>query len=261
MKKKISVIGIILILVINIVTISLGFSINMNLDKTKNIKVNDTVILTLDLEEPIVGASFKMNYNSSNLELIGSESTNLSASENNGKIACVYVDMAKTGTNSLKIKFKARKDIKNTDLTFELEEAKFITLNGEKSYSQNEIDGIKKVITIEKATTNNSGNNNPSNTTNNIKDNTSSTNNNISNSSNNGTNNKVENTTSNTKNDIRKNVTNLSSTSTTSKEDKTKSTSGIPHTGINSYMLFIPIGLFSLLSIYFMIKMKSISKI
>lgn len=257
MKRKISVIGIVLILVINVVTISLGFSINMNLDKTKNININDVVILTLDLKEPIIGASFKMNYDSNNLELVGSETTNLSISENNGKIACVYFDMAKTGTKSLKIKFKTTKNLENTKLNFELEETKLIALDGEKSYSQEELEGIKKVITIEKATTN-SGNNNSSNTTNNIKDNTSNTNNNVNNSSNNGTSQKVENTTNNTKNDIKKNVTNIS---TISKEDNTKSTSTIPHTGINSYMLFIPIGLFSLLSIYFMIKMKSMSKI
>lgn len=155
--KKVSIVILSILVIFSISTVSLAMSMDMSLDKTKDIKKNDTVIYTLALSEKIIGASFKIDYDKEALELVGSGTTNLSATNNNGKIACVYFDMAKTGIDTCSIKFKARKNIENTKLTFELEEAKFITLNGEKSYSQSDIAGIKKTITIEKSNSGNGG--------------------------------------------------------------------------------------------------------
>ncbi len=201
--KKVSIIVVSILMVVSISTASLAMSIDMNLDQTKDIKMNDTVIYTLKLSEKIIGASFKINYDSDQLELVGSGTTNLSASKNNGKIACVYFDMEKKAIDTCSIKFKAKKNMENTTLTFELEEAKFIALNGEKSYSQNDIAGIKKTITIEKSSASNSGNTgstdkNPSNSNNSGNDN--SGNDNSGNSSNNGSTNDNLNNSNNSNN-------------------------------------------------------------
>lgn len=293
--KKISVIGIVLIAIISISTASLAMSMDMSLDKTKDIKMNDTVIYTLKLSEKMIGASFKINYNSDQLEFVESGTTNFSASKNNEKIACVYFDMAKTGIDTCSIKFKAKKNMQNTTLTFELEEAKFITLNGEKSYSPSDIAGIKKTITIEKSSASSSGNTgstdkNPSNSdnsgsnnnngsnssgnNNNTNDNLNNSNNasgntNNSNSSNNisgntNNSNNLNNTSSNTnnisnannKNSGKANTANQSSANNNSKSDNTLANSKLPKTGLNHYIL-IPICLVSMLAVYFFVKLKS----
>ena len=285
-------------MILSISTASLAMSIDMSLDKTKDIKMNDTVIYTLKLSEKIIGASFKINYDSDKLELVESGTTNLSVSKNNGKIACVYFDMAKIGIDTCSIKFKAKKNIENTKLTFELEETKFITLNGEKSYSQSDMNGIKQTITIEKSSVPNSGNTgstdkNPSNSDDNNNNNNDNSNNNSNNdntnddlnnsnnsnntdgntnNSNNSNNasgntnnsNKSSNTSGNTNNINNANNTNSSKTNTAnqssannnSKSDSTLATSKLPKTGLNHYIL-IPIGLISMLAIYFFVKMRS----
>lgn len=220
--KKISVIGILLIAIVSISTASLAMSMDMTLDKTKDIKMNDTVIYTLKLSEKMIGASFKINYDSDQLELVESGTTNLSVSNNNGKIACVYFDMAKTGIDTCSVKFKAKKNIENTTLTFELEEAKFITLNGEKSYSQSDIAGIKKTITIEKSSASSSGNTgstdgNPSNSdnsgsnNNNNGSNSSGNNNNTNNNLNNSNNASGNTNNSNSSNNVSGNTNNSNS--------------------------------------------------
>lgn len=270
--KKISVIGILLIAIISISTASLAMSIDMTLDKTKDIKMNDTVIYTLKLSEKIVGASFKINYDSAQLELVESGTTNLSASKNNGKIACVYFDMAKTAIDTCSVKFKAKKNIENTKLTFELEEAKFIAQNGEKSYSQNDINGIKKTITIEKSSASSSGNTgstdgNPSNSdnnSNNVDDNSNNSSNNDntngdlnhSNHSNNtnGDTNNINN--ANRTNSNTTNATNQSSINNNVKGDSTLASSKLPKTGLNHCILIL-ICLGSMLAIYFFVKMKA----
>lgn len=167
MKNKLILIILILIVMLSIATISLGFSVDMEMDKTKNLEVDDEVILTLNLSEKIVGASFKINYDTNTLKLIDKETVNLYASENNGQVACVYIDMEDKGTNTLKIKFKVLNTDK-TNLEFSLKEAKFVVLGNEKSYSGNDIVGISKTIDIEKTTNNdNNGNANNNNTNNN----------------------------------------------------------------------------------------------
>lgn len=174
MKNKLILIILILIGMLSIATISLGFSIDMEMDKTRNLEVDDEIILTLNLSEKIVGASFKIDYDTNSLKLIDKETANLYVSENNGQVACVYLDMEDKGTNNLKIKFKVLNADK-TNLGFSLKEAKFVVLGNENSYSENDIVGISKTIDIEKTTdndNNNNGNANNNNTNNNNKDNT-----------------------------------------------------------------------------------------
>ena len=148
LKNKICLITVIIFMVLAISNISLGFSVNMSLDKTKELKVNDEIVLTITPSETIVGATFKINYDNKNLKLIGSETNNLSVSENDGKIACAYIDMVKKGTDNLKIKLKIVNNVAS-NMTFKLEEAKFVNLKDDKSYSQSEISGIDKTLTTD----------------------------------------------------------------------------------------------------------------
>ena len=147
MKNKIGVISLIILTIVAIATTSLGFSVDMTLNKSEKIKLNDEIIVTLNLSEEIVGATFKVNYDNNNLKLVGSETTNLTVSENDGKVAGVYVDMAKAGTKNLKIKFKVI-NTTNTTMAFKIEDAKFVTKKDEKSYSLNTVKKIREIYNI-----------------------------------------------------------------------------------------------------------------
>lgn len=245
MKKKIVLTSIILILVVSIANICLGFSLDMNLDKTKSIKENDEIILTLKTSEKIIGASFKMNV-SSDLELVESASDNLSVSDNNGKIACVYVDTAKKETDTLKIKFKAKKDI-TKNLDFSLEDAKFISASDETTFDQSKIDGIEKTIQIQSGTTisDDSKNNNTNSNGNTSKNDNTSKTDNKNNTNQNSNENKINNN-----NTIKQNTTKI-------KSDTSKSASTIPYTGTNTIILVIAIIAATISTVYFGIKMKS----
>ncbi len=241
MKNKIILINLILIAIISISTISLGFNIDIEMNKTKNLKVDDEIILTINLSEKIVGASFKINYDRNSLKLLDKKSENLYVSENNGQVACVYIDMEEKGTDNLKISFKLINTDK-TDLNFNLEEAKFITLGNEKSYSGNEINGISKTITIEKAS------------------NDINTGDNTNNSQNNNTNNGTNNNTGNTSNNSQNNNTNLNSnTNNSNKKDNTTVNTPLPKTGTNDIILIF-IGIIICSIVYFGLKLKKINK-
>ena len=78
MKNKFILINVILIaIIISISTVSLGFGIDIEMDKKENLKVGDEVILTINSSEKIVGASFKINYDTNSLKLLDKETQNL----------------------------------------------------------------------------------------------------------------------------------------------------------------------------------------
>ncbi len=135
MSKKIKIISIIFLSLLIFTNVSLGFNVDMNLDKTKNIKINDEILLTINLSEKISGASFKLDYDRGILKLVGSQTANLSVAENNEKIACVYFDMSKAGTDILQIKFKIINNNKE-NVNFSIEESKFVTLDNETTYTR-----------------------------------------------------------------------------------------------------------------------------
>ena len=220
MKNKLILIILILIVMLSITTISLGFSVDIEMDKTKNLKVDDEVILTLNLSEKIVGASFKINYDTNSLKLVDKETANLYVSENTGQVACVYIDMEDNGTETLKIKFKVL-NIDKTNLDFSLSDAKFVVLGNKNSYSENDIVGISKTIDIEKTT--NTDNNNGN-------DNNDNTNNNNSNMDNNNSN-----------------------------KDNTTVNNVLPKTGTNDKILIF-IGISIVIASYFGIRLKMINK-
>ena len=243
MKNKIGVISLIILTIVAIATTSLGFSVDMTLNKSENIKLNDEIIVTLNLSEKIVGATFKVNYDNNNLKLVGSETTNLTVSENDGKVAGVYVDMAKTGTNNLKIKFKVI-NTTNTTMAFKIEDAKFVTKKDDNTNSNTDKNNN---------TTNNTTNNTVNNTTinNTISNETTNTDNNTSNTINN-----VTNTSSNTNSTNNVDNTILNTSTNTISTDVTTSTKQIPHTG-NYTILYIAIALAIVLSVYTGLKIKS----
>lgn len=263
MKNKICVISLIVLTIVAIATTSLGFSVDMTLSKSENIKINDEITVTLNFSEEIVGATFKVNYDNNNLKLVGSETTNLTVSENDGKVAGVYVDMAKTGTNNLKIKFKVI-NTTNTTMAFKIEDAKFVTKKDEKSYSINKVTKTDET-TDNKKDDNTNSNTNKNNTTNSTTNNTTSntTNNTISNETTNTDNNTlntindVTNTSTNTNSTNNENNNTNSNTSTnTISTDVTTSTKQIPHTG-NYTILYIAIALAIVLSVYTGLKIRS----
>lgn len=257
MKNKFVLINVILIAIISISTISLGFSIDMEMDKTENLNVDDEVILTLNLSEKIVGASFKINYDTNSLKLLDKETQNLYVSENNRQVACVYIDMEDNGTDILKIKFK----VLNTDITnldFSLEEAKFIVLGDKTSYSENDIIGISKTMTIKK-TSNNDNNNDNDNNSDNIGNDTNNNQNNNANNSNNGTNNNTGNVSNNNTNNINNNDSSSNKNNNSNKKDNTTVNTSIPKTG-TSDIIFVFIGVTILSVIYFGIRLRKISK-
>ena len=238
MKNKFILINVILIaIIISISTVRLGFGIDIEMDKKENLKVGDEVILTINSSEKIVGASFKINYDTNSLKLLDKETQNLYVSENNRQVACVYIDMEDIGNDTIKVKFKVL-NVDKTELNFSLEEAKFITLGDENSYSGSEINGISKTITIEKTSDDN-----------NIGDNTNNDQNNNSNN-NNGTNNNTGNISNNSTSNKNNNINN--------KDNSTLNTY-LPKTG-TSNIIFVFIGLTILSVIYFGIRLRIISK-
>lgn len=265
MKNKICVISLIVLTIVAIATTSLGFSVDMTLSKSENIKINDEITVTLNFSEEIVGATFKVNYDNNNLKLVGSETTNLTVSENDGKVAGVYVDMAKAGTKNLKIKFKVI-NTTNTTMAFKIEDAKFVTKKDEKSYSLNKVTQTDASTDTKKDDNTNSNTDKNNNTTNNTTNNTvnnNTTNNTISNETTNTDNNTlntindVTNTSTNTNSTNNENNNTNSNTSTnTISTDVTTSTKQIPHTG-NYTILYIAIALAIVLSVYTGLKIKS----
>lgn len=265
MKNKIGVISLIILTIVAIATTSLGFSVDMALNKSENIKLNDEITVTLNLSEEIVGATFKVNYDNSNLKLVGSETTNLTVSENDGKVAGVYVDMAKTGTNNLKIKFKVI-NTTNTTMAFKIEDAKFVTKKDEKSYSLNKVTqtDASTDTKIDDNTNSNTNTNTTNSTANDTVNNTTNTttNNTISdettNTANNTSNiiNDITNTSSNTNSTNNVDNTIFNTSTNTISTDVTTSTRQIPHTG-NYTILYIAIALAIVLSVYTGLKIKS----
>lgn len=266
MKNKIGVISLIILTIVAIATTSLGFSVDMALNKSENIKLNDEITVTLNLSEEIVGATFKVNYDNSNLKLVGSETTNLTVSENDGKVAGVYVDMAKTGTNNLKIKFKVI-NTTNTTMAFKIEDAKFVTKKDEKSYSLNKVTQTDASTDTKiddntnsntntnttNSTANDTVNNTTNTTTNNtISDETTNTDNNTLNTINDVTNTSTNTNSTNNEN----NNTNSNTSTNTISTDVTTSTKQIPHTG-NYTILYVAIFLAIVLSVYTGLKIKS----
>ena len=233
--KKISRICLLAILIMCITNVCLAFDVDMKLDSTKEMKENSEIIYTLTLSEKIIGASFKLDYDNEKLQLVESMTNNLSVAENSGKIACVYFDVNKSAIDTCQIKFKTKQAISNTDLKFTLEEAKFITENGETSYGQNTIQGSSKVIAIgdtskqEKDSNNNSNNSkNPSNS-------------NGNNNSNNSNNSSSEKENSSQKSEV----------------DSSTANGNLPNTGKNIHLLVAIFGM-NMVAIYFFVKMKRI---
>ena len=153
MKKRI-IAGILLLIVsITLLTTSnANCTIDMNIEGNTNVTVGENMIYKITLNEPIVACNFDIEYDSTILEFVQSETTNLSAAVNNGKVSCMYVDISNQGTSEFKIKFKALKE--NTDGTsVGITNVKFRAKDKSTSYIANDIQGVNKktqIITVAK---------------------------------------------------------------------------------------------------------------
>lgn len=249
MRKKIFIVAFMVILFIfTNAKASLGFSIELTLDKLDHIQQNDEVTLIVQLDEKIQGASFMIDYDNDNLDLIGSNTENLKVGKKNGQIACMYFIMDGEGTDKLEIKFKVT-GTKNKLIVFNMKDAKFITISG-KEYRVDDLSN--KSSNIEEVTNKVEENK--------IEDKPSNTNKTENPSNDNQNKAKAEPSKGQTKNN--------ESTSTTkkvvvnnindglSKDDTPKTVKKIPQTGDNNYYLLLGAVITSILMVYSFIKMR-----
>ena len=149
MKKILYLVSIVLfitsLILINNVDAAYELIMNKNLS-SNSIQVGDEIIYSITLNENVVACNFQLNYDNTVLELIGSDTTNLNVAEKNGKIACIYADISGTGTNILKIKLKAKKSIKESNIS--MEDVKFRTVGSETSYTSEQIQGVSTPLNI-----------------------------------------------------------------------------------------------------------------
>lgn len=271
MNKKISIVFVNFVMILCIMTsYSLGFSLNIDIDK-KKIEKDEEFKFTIETSEDIIGASFKIDYDLNNIEFIESKTSNLNVSVDDGKLACVYLDVLKKGTNKLEIRFKAKNTLSN--ITFNIEDGKFITKTGEKIYkSSNEISGLTKKINLEETsnvdnnknqaednknnTTNIDKNNEQNNSSDKNKSNTISNTNSVVNNKDNAGNNE----NNKTNNSYNTSTSNSNNTKTTSKKDDSTSKNIIPYTGTSSNMRvlkYIALGLLGVVTLRMVINFKS----
>lgn len=146
--RRISVGIVMLVISIFLITTSdAAFTMSMNLSGSKKIKLNEEVAFTIGMTEKIVACNFEISYNKDVFELIGSGTTGLSVAVNGNKVSCIYYDAALTGTNELKIKFKAIKET-NSASNFSISGAKFRVQGKETSYTGSEIVGADEILTV-----------------------------------------------------------------------------------------------------------------
>lgn len=126
--------------VIMLPLISKAFEMDLSTDK-ENIKRNDEIILKIKTTEKLVAANFEINYNNKIFKFL--EGVNINAAEKDGKVACIYGDLAGKGEDEFLIKFKAIKSGKNAE--FKIENLKCRAVNQEESYTDENILGEKLI--------------------------------------------------------------------------------------------------------------------
>lgn len=263
---------------------SFGFSVELTLDKLQNIQKDDEITVIIKLDENIQGASFRLDYDSNDLELIGSNTANLTVGKKNGQIACVYFIMDGDGTNTLEIKFKVT-DTTNKHIKFNMEDAKFITTGGKEYRIDDLSNESSKIVDItNKVEENNSKgdsskdnavqeeqNNNNNGQQNQADEKISNEQNNSKNENNkleepsketdSNSNNKLDNQSDVNSNgassDGQKAVVN-SINDGISKDDTYKAVKKLPKTGDNSNYIFLGIGLAFGLMVFSLVKLRKL---
>lgn len=202
----------------------------------KEVKVGDEVEITISLNETIVACNFDITYNQEIYRFEESATTGLYASVNDDKLSCIYYDLAEKGTSILKLKFKALKET-SAKTTFGLENVKFRTKGQEKSYTENDIQGLNNVLiinSVSKVTTGDTIGNTTGNT--------------------------IENTTGNTIGNTNGNIKGITTGKTTTSTEATKI---LPKAGTREncgYVLLI-CSIFLMLSAIFKYKENELNKI
>ena len=165
MTNKILKVGIVILIAMMLFTIdSYAFTMNPSLDK-QSVKIGEEVTYKIKLNDKVVATNFILDYDNTAFELVKSNTTGLNVAEKNGKIACIYADIGGTGTDTFEIILKAKKNKNN--VKFSIEEAKFRTASATTSYTDNQIDGIEKIVmaTVSESIANSQTNSTYTNTT------------------------------------------------------------------------------------------------
>lgn len=160
-KKIIAILILILILILSsIAKISMAaFTANVTSNKNlENINIGEEITYTIKLTEEIVACNFDISFDTKVLEFVSSETSNLTAAMNNGKLSCVYVDISQTGTTDLKLKFKK---ISTGNANIEFTNIKFRAKGQETSYTENDtkivMTTLENVVIDENKTSENVG--------------------------------------------------------------------------------------------------------
>lgn len=148
MKKFIKLFLIILFLFLVVLNSTVyGFNVEVKTDKS-TVKVGEEFVYTIKMDEKVVATNFLINYDANSFELVGSKTAGLNVAKKDGKIACIYADIAGVGVDEIKIAFKAVKSVNN--VTFKIEDAKFRAVNKETSYVQEDLqNSIKYNMQVE----------------------------------------------------------------------------------------------------------------
>lgn len=146
---------IIIILIVIIIIICGAFMIKNRTDQSlfkvdlstnmNKVKIGEEIVLQIKSNEQVVATNFEIICDINSFELIGSETENFRVAEKDGKIACIYADISGKGTDSFKLKLKAKQE---TNSKFSIENSKFRVVGQDESYVQENIQGINKKINI-----------------------------------------------------------------------------------------------------------------
>ena len=123
-----------IIIILGIFTIPVyGFNISTETSKDK-IEVEEQVIYKIDFDEMVLTADFKLNYDISKLEYIGSNTDGIETKyfDDEDCLQVLYVDESGMGTDEIQLVFKAKDLAYNTP--FEIMEINLHTVEKQESF-------------------------------------------------------------------------------------------------------------------------------
>ena len=234
MKRKITFIVLLCIIFIS-------FSIKINADDSRlaasistnkeKYNVGDIVEVKIKTNKNVISSSFYLSYNSSYMEFKKVKSPNSVAVKNypaDNLLRVIYADLGGVGISEMIFEFNVKSSTTNT-LNFALNNTS-MTLDNNKSFNQDTIDGINSIATISVVSASSNNNTNNANNASDIANSNTNINTNTNSSD-------VKTYNSNTKNYTNSNSINNNTTS--KKTDNTTTNNNIPKTGINKeYLLF-----------------------
>ncbi len=218
-KIKVLVMTVLLLFVVMSANIVNAFSLNVS-SNVQTVKSGDTIEIKIKSDEKFVTSDFRLKYDNKAFEFVEDNYTNMTIKDNSseGYLMIVYADLSGKGTDTVSIKFKAKKN--SNGATFSTSDMNFTNDSGN-SYTENQI--TKNNVTV------------------NIKDESTSQ------DTNNNTNININNTNINNGNTSTKDNKTTSSTVTENNNTKTTSKSNLPYTGVGKNILIAVIIVISII--------------